>query len=131
VTQQTKVLQATIATIVGVVVVGGIFGAVWLPGVGLAALAALIALFVILSKGAEAMNEPGQFGQGLTSVLAALILLPAAIAAATFLGVAIDSADDDSTYDTSFYDDSSSGDSAYDECMVDPEATYEECEELE
>jgi hypothetical protein len=127
-TQQTKILQATIGTIIGVVVVGAIFGAVWPPGVGLTALVALIALFVILSKGAEAMNEAGNFGQGLTSVLAAVFLLPAAIAAATFLGVTVGVADainDPFTEDPSYSEDSS-----YEECLADPDTTFEECEEL-
>ena len=122
--QQTSILKATIGTIIGVVVAGGILGAVWPPGVGLAAFVALIALFVILSKGAEAMNEAGNFGQGLTSVLAALFLLPAAIAAAVFFGVTVGVAD--AIDDVPFNEDSS-----YEECLSDPDTTFEECAELE
>jgi len=121
--QQTNILQATIATIIGVVILGGVFGATWPPGVGLTGLAALIGLFVILSKGAEAMNQAGNFGQGLTSVLAALILLPAAIAMSVVLGVSVGVAD-------AFEDDSPGDDSSYDECILDPDTTFDECQEL-
>jgi hypothetical protein len=117
--KRTNILQATIATIIGVVILGGIFGATWVPGVGLTALAALVALFLILDRGAEAMNEPHNFGQGLTAVLAALILLPAAIAASFVLGVTIGVADE-----------LDEDDSDYMECIADSSTTFEECQDL-
>lgn len=115
---RTNVLKATTAIIIGVVAFGAIFGATWPPGIFFTALAALIGLFVILHKGADAMNHPGYFGQGLTAVLAALILLPAAIAASFVLGVTVGVAD--------AFDDNSE----YMECMADPDTTFEECNEL-
>jgi hypothetical protein len=119
----TNILSITLAVIIGVVALGALFGATWLPGVGLVALAALVALFIILMRGAAAMNEPGNFGQGLTAVIAAVFLLPAAIGASVFLGAAFGVSD--------ALDDFSPGRSSYDECMVAPDTTYEECLELQ
>lgn len=119
----TNILTVTIAVIVGVVLLGAVFGATWPPGIGLVAIAALIALFVILIRGARAMNEPGNFGQGLTSVIAAVFLLPAAIGASVFLGAAVGVTD--------ALDDFSPNDDAYMECLSDPDTTFEECEELQ
>lgn len=122
--QQTNVLQVTVTIIVGVVVLGGLFGAIWTPGVVLTGIAALVGLFVILFRGAQAMNEPDNFGEGLTAVLAALILLPAAIAASFVLGVTVGVAD-------AFSDGFSTGNSSYTECLLDYDTSLEECEELQ
>jgi hypothetical protein len=119
----TNILVTTLAVIIGVAVLGAIFGAVWPLGLGLVTLLALVALFFILTHGAAAMNEPGSFGQGLTAVIAAVFLLPGAIGAAVFLGAAFRVSD--------ALDDFSPGTSSYEDCMVDPDTTYEECLELE
>lgn len=122
-TRQTRILDNTILTIIGVVIFGGIVGAAWPSGVILVAIVGLGALFVILVQGAQAMNEPGNFGQGLTAVLSALILLPGAIAASVVLGVTVGVAD-------AFDDDSPGVDMSYDECMADPDTSWSECQEL-
>ena len=115
------ILVITLLAIAGVLVLGGLFGAyAWMPGVAIVALAGLVALFFSLVQGAAAMNEPGNFGQGLTAVIAAVFVLPAAIGASVFLGVAsgVSDALDD-------------GESSYSECMADPDTTFQECQELE
>jgi hypothetical protein len=113
-THTTDILQITFGVIAGVVILGALFGAIWLPGVGLVALAALLALALILERAAAAMNEPGNFGQGLTAVITAVSLVPAAIGASLFIGVAFGASD-------------SSPGMSYEECLAAPSTTFEEC----
>jgi hypothetical protein len=122
----TDVLTMTLLAVVAVVVLGAVFGATWLPGVAITAIVALFVLMGLLVKGAEAMNEPHNFGQGLTAVLSALILLPAAIAASLVIGLTFGAADAISDYDGD-----TSSDMSYEECLVDPDTTWEDCAALE
>lgn len=79
-----------------------------------------------LVKAAEAMNQPHNFGQGLTAVLSALILLPAAIGASLVIGLTFDAADAISDFDGD-----TSSDMSYDECLIDPDTTWEDCADLQ
>jgi hypothetical protein len=102
-----------------------VFGATFVPGILITALAGVIALFVILFMGAKAMNQPGSFGQGLTAVLAALFILPAAIGASIFVGLSVGVAD---AFDD--FESSPRGDEDFEECMSDADIPVEDCQDL-